>query len=112
MNDQVIILIRYALAAIVPVGVAKGWFTAAQGSDLANNIIALIGAAVPVVMAVWALVKSTKSAKVAAVQAMPDMQVATTNIDVAKAVPSVTLASRAAVEGQAMTVPVPAKPAA
>jgi methyl coenzyme M reductase alpha subunit len=107
MNDQVVVLIRYAITALVGYGVGKGWFTPAQATDLTAVLINLAVAAVGAIPTIIGVIKTSKTSKVAAVQAMPDMQVATTNAAVAAAVPDVKLASPSAAT---ITVPVP-KPA-
>lgn len=104
MNDQVAVIMRYALTAITSYGVAKGWFTPEQASNLAANLLNLVAAAVPVGMTVWAMLRSTKTAKVSDVQAMPDMQVVTTSQATKDAVPDVKLASPASAT---VTVAVP-----
>lgn len=91
MNDQVIVLIRYAITAAVGYGVGKGWFTPAEASGLTTVLINLAVAAIGAIPTIIGVIKTSKTSRVAAVQAMPDMQVATSNKDIAKAVPDVTL---------------------
>lgn len=108
MSDQVIVLLRYLLTMLGTYGAAKGWFTSAEAGSLVNGLITVLTAAVPVAMTVIGIVKSSKTSKVADVQAMPDMQVVTTSQAIKDAVPEVTKASPTAAT---VTAPVP-KPSA
>jgi hypothetical protein len=107
MNDQLIVLIRYAVTGVVAFGAGRHWFTAADATALdavlINAAVAIAGA-IPTVIGV---VTSSKSAKVAAVQAMPDMEVATSNQAVKDAVPGVTMAKPGAAQ---VVVPAPIAP--
>jgi hypothetical protein len=107
MNDQLVVLIRYAITGVVAFGVGRHWFSAADASTLSGALISLLVAAAGAVPTIIGVLKSTKSAKVAAVQAMPDMEVATSNQAIKDAVPNVTLAKPGAAQ---VVVPAPIAP--
>lgn len=99
-----------AAGAAVTFGVLKGIDAqnlVAALNQISNGVTQIatgLGVIVGIVAPIWAAWRASKTAQVATVQAMPDMQVATTNAAVAAAVPDVKLASPSA---STITVPVP-----
>ncbi len=104
MNDQIVVFIRYALTALGSYAVAKGWLTVSNEAGLEAALMNAWPTLLPLAMAIIGVVTSSKSAKVAAVQAMPDMEVATSNQAVKDAVPGVTMAKPGAAQ---VVVPAP-----
>jgi hypothetical protein len=75
--DQILSVLRVLLSVGGPVGallVARG-MSPDQVTDLSTALLTIIGAAPPLVAAVWGAFAHTNAAKVAAVQAMPKNQI-------------------------------------
>jgi len=100
-SDQWLVILRYLLSTAGGYAVGKGWLTTSDMSALTSVLIQLATAAVPAAMTIWALLKTTKSAKIASAQALPDVQVITTDPKAASA--GVTLAK----PGEQVTVTAP-----
>jgi hypothetical protein len=74
--DQILSIVRWLLSVGGPLGallVARG-MPAGDVTALQGSIIAVIGAAPPVISFVWGLFAHTNSSKIAAVAAMPDVE--------------------------------------
>jgi hypothetical protein len=108
MNDQLRVFIQYIITGVTFFGVGRHWFTAADATALnavlINVVVAIVGGAPTVI----GIIKSSKIAKVRAVQVMPDMQVVTTSRETKIAVPDVTIASPSS--QVTLTAPAPIAP--
>jgi hypothetical protein len=109
------------LASIGTLGAAAGIVTPdqlaslkASFAEIGQGLSLLIHGSLGLVAVgtvVWTGFRTSKAALVARVQASPTEQVVTSDPAVKTAVPSVTKVPETAVEGQAISVPAPAKPA-
>jgi hypothetical protein len=99
-QDQILGAVRSILAVV------GGW-AVGHGYVSGDQLTLISGAVAAIVPLVWSFLAHSKNAQVATVQAMDDMQVATSSQAVKDAVPGVTMAKPGA---PTVVVPAPSAP--
>lgn len=83
-QDQVMSTIRTVLTILGPILVSKGLVSSTGLTDWTNNIITLVGAALPFGAWIWGLFAHTETAKIASVNAIDGVKVVNQTAPVAQ----------------------------